>query len=129
MRQLLDTTAFDGVLIANSPMMIGALEVLGDRSYEVPDDIALVGFDEERWARSYRPPLSVIAQPTYEIGQAATRLLLDRIANRSVEARRLVLPATFQIRESSLRQSRTARTAQPETLRPALIADPIAVAP
>jgi LacI family transcriptional regulator len=112
MRRLLDNTRFDGVLIANSPMTIGALEVLGDRGYEVPSGIAVVGFDEESWARSYRPPLTVVAQPTYEIGQRATQLLLERIAAPGVPARHLVLPATLQVRESSMHQRHLIRVAE-----------------
>jgi LacI family transcriptional regulator len=108
MAELLENTTFDGVLIANGPMAIGAMQVLADWERVVPDDVAVVSFDEELWASAYRPALSVVAQPTYEIGQRAAELLLERIADPSLPPRRLVLPATLHERASSLRTERPA---------------------
>ncbi|HLH99274.1 MAG TPA: LacI family DNA-binding transcriptional regulator [Acidimicrobiales bacterium] len=104
MTTLLETTDFDGVLVANGPMTLGAMEVLADRGRVVPDQVAVVSFDEDSWARAHRPTLSVVAQPTYEIGQRAAQLLLERIGDPGLEPRRLVLPATLHVRASSLRR-------------------------
>jgi LacI family transcriptional regulator len=106
MDRLLSETAFDGVVVSNGPMCIGALQVLDERGYSVPDDVGVVGFDEEPWAWAYRPPLTVVAQPTYDIGRRAAELLLDRIADHALEPRRLLLPAHLVVGQSSLRRVR-----------------------
>lgn len=68
--------------------------------------IPLVSFDEEPWTQAYRPSMTVIAQPTYQIGQRAAQLLLERINNPALTTRHLSLPATLQIRQSSHRGAR-----------------------
>ena len=69
---------------------------------------AVVGFDDANWATALRPPLTVVTQPTYEIGQAAVDLLLRRIQGEKFAPRRLVLQAKLVERESSRRQPRAA---------------------
>lgn len=113
MSELLDRTSFDGVLAGNGFMTIGALQVLADRGHAVPADVAVVGFDEESWTSAFRPPLSVVTQPTYEIGRRAAELLLERIADRALEPRRLLLEAPLVVRESSLRHAPPRQDAPP----------------
>lgn len=107
MSELLDRTGFDGVLVGNGFMTIGALQALADRGRVVPADVAVVGFDEEPWTGAFRPSLSVVTQPTYEIGRRAAELLLERIADRALQPRRLLLQAPLVVRESSLHASRS----------------------
>lgn len=103
MTRLLDGNRFDGVLIANDLMTIGAMEVLADRGCAVPAEVAVVSFDEAPWTQAYRPSMTVVAQPTYEIGQRAIELLLERIKDPTLPARQLSLPAVLRIRQSSQR--------------------------
>jgi LacI family transcriptional regulator len=93
----------DGLFISNNLMTVGALEALSDAGLDVPGEVALVSFDDTSWARALRPPLTVVAQPTYEIGQEAARLLLERIAGAEPSPRNRVLPAKLIVRGSSLR--------------------------
>ncbi|AXB43619.1 LacI family DNA-binding transcriptional regulator [Amycolatopsis albispora] len=81
----------DALLIANSTMAIGVLEALRERGIRPGRDFGLVSFDDAPWAALLDPPLTVVAQPAYEIGSIAARLLLDRIADgsRPPEAREL----------------------------------------
>jgi DNA-binding LacI/PurR family transcriptional regulator len=79
------------LFVANNLMTIGALEVLHERQLRIPEDIAIIGFDDMPWATCFRPPLSVVAQPTFELGAAAARLLLDRLREPSRPYRRVVL--------------------------------------
>lgn len=69
----------NAVLFANNVMTLGALQYIHEKGINIPDDIALISFDDIAWAPSLRPPLTVIAQPVHEIGRVAARLLLDRI--------------------------------------------------
>ncbi len=61
----------EAILAANSLLSVGALEAIRELNLAIPDDIALVGFDETTWTMLVQPTLTVIAQPTYEIGQTA----------------------------------------------------------
>lgn len=87
----------DALFIANSLMTMGALEALVEQGVRVPDEMALVGFDDSPWLRLMRPSLSVVAQPTYEIGRRAAQLLLTTDAPPMVET----LKTTLITRESS----------------------------
>jgi LacI family transcriptional regulator len=60
-------------------MTVGGLQAITEAGLAVPGDIAVVGFDDASWATALRPPLTVVAQPTYEIGQTAAELLLRRV--------------------------------------------------
>ena len=68
----------DAVLVANNLMTVGALEALRDEGLSVPGDVRVVGFDDAPWAKLLQPSLTVVAQPTYEIGRRSAELLLTR---------------------------------------------------
>lgn len=103
---LLEHDDIDGLFVSNNLMTIGALEALGSLGRSVPDDLAVVGFDDVSWASALRPPLTVVTQPTYEIGRRAAELLLARIRGDVSPPQHLVLPTSLVVRESSLRSAR-----------------------
>jgi LacI family transcriptional regulator len=89
------------VFTTNNLMTLGALGALQSRQIMVPDDMAIVGFDDFEWAAVLRPRLTAVAQPTYEIGATATRMLIERIETHGgPEPRRVVLPTQLIARES-----------------------------
>jgi LacI family transcriptional regulator len=94
----------DAVFVANNLMTVGALRCLTDQGVEVPTEMGLVGFDEIPWADLVRPSLTTVAQPTYELGRMAARLLVDRIATPSARPATVVLPAELHPRRSSARR-------------------------
>ncbi|HZE41463.1 MAG TPA: LacI family DNA-binding transcriptional regulator [Stackebrandtia sp.] len=91
----------DGLLIANSAMAIGALEALRDNGLRPGRDIGVVAFDDAPWATLVDPPLTVVAQPAYDLGTTATRLLLARIADRARPSSTTILGARLIARASS----------------------------
>ncbi|HWE88945.1 MAG TPA: LacI family DNA-binding transcriptional regulator [Pseudonocardiaceae bacterium] len=92
----------DALFVANNLMMVGALQTIADSGLSVPDDMLLAGFDEMSWA-GFAPPLTLIEQPTYDIGRHAAELLLRRISGEDFPIQRVVLPATLTVRQSSSR--------------------------
>ncbi|MFD7698128.1 LacI family DNA-binding transcriptional regulator [Streptomyces sp. NPDC059805] len=88
------------LVTANNAMTIGALRGLREHRLSVPGDIALCCFDDFAWADLFSPRLTVIAQPSREIGAEAVRMLLDRLAEPDGPARTLRLPCTFVHRTS-----------------------------
>jgi LacI family transcriptional regulator len=95
----------DGLLISNNLMTVGGMQAIVEAGLDVPSDIAVVGFDDANWATALRPPLTVVTQPTYEIGQTATELLLRRIGGETFAPKRVVLRAQLVARGSSLRRA------------------------
>lgn len=67
------------LFVCNNLMTVGALAAVHQRSLRVPQDIAVVGFDDLPWAEALDPPLTVVRQPAYEVGRQAMELLLKRI--------------------------------------------------
>ena len=88
------------VLVANNVMALGALQIIHERKLIIPSDIALVCFDDVPWFASLQPPLTVIAQPTFEMGAISARLLLDRIRLPDTPIQRLSLGTQLIIRSS-----------------------------
>ena len=76
----------DAFVIATSAMTLGALDALHERDLLAGRDVGIVAFDSGPWARFLNPPLSVVVQPTYEIGRRAAELLLQRMAFRPAPA-------------------------------------------
>ena len=92
----------DAGFALNNLMTLGALTAIAERGLNVPDSIAVVGFDDPSWAALLRPPLTTVAQPTYDLGAETARMLLQRIGGYTGTARELVLSPSLQVRASSL---------------------------
>src|SRR6266700_212581 len=85
----------------NGLMVIGILQALEELGLRCPEDIALVGFDDFVWSSVLHPRLTVVRQPTYEIGQKAALLLFERLKRRDAPAQEVRLQPQLIIRESS----------------------------
>lgn len=88
------------IVVANNLMTLGAIQCIHEHGLAIPEDIAVVGFDDMPWAATIQPPLSVIAQPTFEMGTVAAKLLLDRIQNPDHPIQRITLETQLIIRKS-----------------------------
>ena len=67
---------------------------------QIPDDLALVGFDDVDFVDQLEIPLTTVNQPVYEIGYQAGKLLFEKIVGRSSLSQRIILPTQLMIRES-----------------------------
>ena len=79
------------VFVANNLMTLGAMVAFNEAGVEVPEEISVVGFDDVDWAMLSRPPLTVVAQPAYEVGVESAELLLKRMKEGGESKRRTVL--------------------------------------
>ncbi|UXI68116.1 LacI family DNA-binding transcriptional regulator [Tahibacter amnicola] len=96
---LLDAgTAFDAIFAASDLLAIGAMRALGERGRRVPDEIAVVGFDDIPLARLASPPLTTLLQDTKIAGEMLVDTLLRQIRGETVHNQ--VLPAQLVIRRS-----------------------------
>lgn len=102
MRGLLDRRPdLDAVFAASDVMASGALQALREADRAVPDDVAIVGFDDSVIARHTDPPLTSVRQPIEEMGRTMAKLLLDEIAEPHRLRRQVVLPTELIRRRSS----------------------------
>ena len=76
---LLDSASPTAIFAANNELAEQAWRVLRRRGLRIPADISLVGFDDVAWMEMVDPPITVVDQPTIELGRAAARLLLRRL--------------------------------------------------
>jgi len=101
MRQLLDDDPkLDAVFVASDLMAHGALRALHEAGRRVPDDVAVVGFDDIEMARYTEPPLTTVRQPIQQIGRELARHLLRQVAGEDVDPV-VLLPTELVIRESA----------------------------
>jgi LacI family transcriptional regulator len=99
MRRLLAAEP-DAVFAANDSMALAALRALTEQGIRVPEDIALVGFDDIPAAAAANPPLTTVRQPIRRLGEVAAQTLLELIEQPPGAPRRVILPTELVVRAS-----------------------------
>ena len=100
MARLLARTSFDAVFAASDVVALGAIGALREAGLRVPADVSVVGFDDIPLAAFFDPPLTTVRLPAFELGQAAGRALVQRIADPALRYRTL-LPTELIVRAST----------------------------
>ena len=90
----------EAILTSNSLLAAGALRALRESKKTIPEEVAFASFDETTWAKLVVPALTVIKQPTYEIGRTATELLIKRIQDPTRSTREVTLKSKLIVRQS-----------------------------
>ncbi len=88
------------LLVGNNLMTLGALETIHLMGLRIPDDVAIVGYDDMPWALALNPPLTAVRQPGFEMGERAAELLLQRLDDPSRETAVVTLQPTLIARQS-----------------------------
>ena len=108
MAEILARTTPEAIFVASDVVAIGAIAGLRDAGLTVPRDVSVVSFDAIPLAAYLDPPLTTIRLPAYDLGLAAGRAILERIAGRPVAARTL-LPTELIVRASTAPRHGTVR--------------------
>jgi LacI family transcriptional regulator len=90
----------DAVFVASDTMAVGALRALHEAGLRLPEDVAIVGFDDMPFAARTDPPLTTIRQPIQRSGELATETLIDLIQHPQATTRRVILPTELVVRAS-----------------------------
>lgn len=98
--QRLLATELDAIFAASDMMAFGALRALQEAEHRVPEDVAMVGFDDLDAAAITRPPLTTVRQPIRQSGVTVVETLLDVVENGADPVHRVILPTQLVIRES-----------------------------
>ncbi|WP_233555169.1 substrate-binding domain-containing protein [Deinococcus sp. RM] len=67
------------LFVGNNEMTVGAVLAARALNLRIPGDLSIVGFDDSRWAQTMNPPLTVVAQPTYDLGTCAAEQLIAQL--------------------------------------------------
>ena len=90
------------VFVCNDLMALGAMEAAGSLGLAVPQDVAVIGFDDIPPASWVRPRLTTVAQPAKEMGLMLAQMLFERIQGEyDGPGRRVEIPCRFLVRESA----------------------------
>jgi DNA-binding LacI/PurR family transcriptional regulator len=102
MLQLLEENPdIDGVFVANDLMALGAVLALRDAGRRVPDDVAVIGFDDSNAALMSRPPLTTIRQPLEDMAAEMAKLLLTHIDDPDSKPTSVIFEPTLVVRKSA----------------------------
>jgi LacI family transcriptional regulator len=98
----------DGVVAAADLLALGIVQAVAHLpGLSVPDDLSVVGYDDNQAAWESAVPLTTVAQPGLEVGRTGTRLLLEEVRERTTHVHRVVrLPPTLVVRSSSVPAAR-----------------------
>jgi len=99
MKQLLPQQP-DAVFVASDAMAFAAMRAIQEAGLRIPEDIAVVGFDDIPTAATSTPPLTTVRQPIQRTGSVAAEMLIERIEHPEVQQCRIVLPTELVIRDS-----------------------------
>lgn len=101
MHRLLDRgLPLDAVFVANDQMAAGAYTAIQGRGLRIPEDVAVVGFDDDSFATSVTPALTTVHHPIVELGKTMAETLVNLIEGRPTD-RVTRMPTSLVIRESA----------------------------
>jgi LacI family transcriptional regulator len=89
------------VFIASDTVALGAMNACYEKKIKVPDDLAIVGFDDIALSRYVIPPLTTVHLPAYSLGLGAATMLIQQLNNEFIESNEIILQTKLVIRESS----------------------------
>jgi len=90
----------DAVFVASDAMAFAAMRAIQEAGLRIPEDIAVLGFDDIPAAANSKPPLTTVRQPIQRTGSIAAEVLVDMIEHPDPQPRRIVLPTELVIRSS-----------------------------
>ncbi len=90
----------NAIFTGNNLITLGALETIHKHGISIPNDLAIIGFDDMYWSNSLNPSLTAVKQPAYEIGKRAAELLIQRINDPERPTIQMMLNTELIIRKS-----------------------------
>jgi signal transduction histidine kinase/DNA-binding response OmpR family regulator/ABC-type sugar transport system substrate-binding protein len=101
MQHILSTGApFTAMLASNDLSCLGAMKALREAGRHIPEDVAVIGFDDILDARSHLPPLTTVRHPTFALGYQAVISVLDAVAGKEIGETLTRVPTQLVIRQS-----------------------------
>jgi len=89
----------EAIFVANLDLTLGALLSIKSLGLKIPDDIAVIGFDDSDWAQILESPLTTISQPVYDLGTTAAEMLIKNIENDNSKKEKLIVTLNTKLIE------------------------------
>ncbi|EGL83309.1 transcriptional regulator, LacI family [Caldalkalibacillus thermarum TA2.A1] len=89
------------IFALNDVLAIGTIKAVRERGLKIPEDIAIVGFDDTILATIVDPPLTTVAQPIRDMGYQAMDLLIEKIEGKENTTKRIILSPQLMIRQTT----------------------------
>lgn len=107
MKELLDEGVIpQAAFVTGDEAAIGAINAICDAGYRVPEDISVAGFNDVKIAKMYRPKLTTVNQPLYDMGAVAMRMVIKMINKEILEDKKIELPYRIVERESVIQRTK-----------------------
>ena len=92
----------DGIFAVNDATALGCMSVIKGIGLDIPNDIAVIGYDDETYSQYLNPSLSTVKHPIFDMGELSAQLCLDQINNKGLLAvEKTVLKPKLIVRQSS----------------------------
>jgi LacI family transcriptional regulator len=91
----------DAVFAVNDSVAVGALQRIKEARLRIPEDVAIIGFSNEKITRLVDPPLTTVDQPAMDMGKKAAEILIEAIEEKMVEPQTVVIPTKLIVRGST----------------------------
>ncbi|MDF3311162.1 LacI family DNA-binding transcriptional regulator [Rhodococcus sp. T2V] len=102
LRSLLDRNVkFTAIVAGNDLLALGCYDVFAERGIQCPDDISVVGFNDMPFLDKFRPPMTSVRVPQFDVGVEAGRMLLDLLKEPNRHPRSILLPVSLVVRGST----------------------------
>ncbi len=89
----------EAIFVANLDLTLGAILSIKSLGLKIPDDIAVIGFDDSDWAQILEPPLTTISQPVYDLGSTAAEMLIKNMENNNSKKEKLIVTLNTKLIE------------------------------
>ena len=92
---------FDGVVCSSDEIAMGVINALREKGLRVPEDVSVIGFNDNAVASYFYPKITTVKQPSYDMGSVAMRMLIKMLNNKPLEQDQYVLDYKIVNREST----------------------------
>ncbi|WP_226670773.1 LacI family DNA-binding transcriptional regulator [Metabacillus litoralis] len=99
-KEIMEEEKITALIVSNNVMTMGAMAFLQEKQMKIPDQLAVIGYDDYDWAKITTPPLTVIKQPAFDLGVTAGETLIERINNPEKVYSEVTLVTDMIIRQS-----------------------------
>ncbi|PLR81656.1 LacI family transcriptional regulator [Bacillus canaveralius] len=98
--KLLSNHEIDGIVVVNNTISMGVFKYLKEQNIKIPDDLSFLSYDDFDWMELTEPAITTIRQPSFEMGEAAARLMLEKLRDRTKEPTEICIESSIIIRNS-----------------------------
>ncbi|RPK04752.1 hypothetical protein FH5_01990 [Priestia endophytica] len=98
--ELLANQEVDGLVVVNNTISMGVFKYLKEQKIKIPEEISFLSYDDFQWMELTEPPITTIRQPSYEMGQVAAKLMLEKLEAGTRQSKEICVDSKIILRGS-----------------------------